>query len=197
MVRKKQTPRKTKKRVRFTTISPTVRSQFAPGFAPPSTPQGKDLPSQKTWDNMMSNLEAKYNTDQAMLDKYQEPTSAQWDEIEAADPRYRRPKKKRRKKTPKKNVSAAALLTGAMRAMSAKKRTPKKKKKKTAPKKKGSCKKKPPVSKRSPKMCLTLMQIARAFPDIAKQVCFHPKVASFKSLMATPASSKRKASTFL
>jgi len=195
MVRKKQTPQKTKKRVRFTTISPTVRSQFAPGFAPPATPQGKDLPSQKTWDTMMSNLEAKYNTDQAMLDKYQEPTSAQWDVIEATDPRYKRPGKKRRKKTPKKKVSAAALLTGAMRAMAAKKRSPKKKK--TSPKKKASRKKKPPVSKRSPKMCLTLMQIARAFPDIAKQVCFHPKVESFKSLMATPASSKRKASTFL
>ena len=165
MVRKKQqTPRKTKKRVALTTISPTVRGQFAPGFEPPKNP---DIPSETTWNNMMASLQAQYDTDQAMLDKYHGPTDEQWDLIEASDPRYKRPSKKRgkKKKTP------------------AKKKTPMKKRK-AAPKSKK-------------KVCMTLMQIVKAFPDFAKKVCFHPKVSSFRSIMAKPTSSKKKASTFL
>jgi len=192
MARKKQTPRKTKKRVQFSTISPTVRGQFAPGFAPPATPQSKKLPSQKTWENMMSNLEAKYNTEQAMLDKYQEPTDAQWDIIEAADSRYKRPKKAN-KKPRKKKVSGVALLTDALNATRKRKRATKR----SSGKKKTTRKRKPPVSRKKGKTCMTLAQIAKAFPDMAHQVCFHPNVASFRSLMSTPASSKRKASTFL
>lgn len=172
MVRKKQTPRRTKKRVALTTLSPTVRGQFAPGFAPPNKP---DLPSETTWNNMMSSLQAKYDTDQAMLDKYHEPTEEQWDEIEAADRRYKRPSKKKRKK-----------------GTSSKKKTPRKKK---TPMKKR--KRKVPTSGKKQKVCLTLMQIVKAFPDMAKKVCFHPKVSSFRSLMAILASSKKKASTFL
>ena len=117
----------------------------------------------------MNSLDTKYNTDQAMLDKYQEPTAAQWDMIEASDPRYHRPggrKPKRKKKTTTK-------------------KTIKKKKKKL------------PVKRGGKKVCVTLMEIARKFPDIAKQVCFHPKVSSFKSIMGTPASAKKKVSTFL
>ena len=53
------------------------------------------------------------------------------------------------------------------------------------------------VKRNSKKVCVTLMEIARKFPDIAKQVCFHPKVSSFKSIMGTPASAKKKMSTFL
>ena len=67
--------------------------------------------------------------------------------------------------------------------------------KKTTPKKRRV--KKLPVKRNSKKVCVTLMEIARKFPDIAKQVCFHPKVSSFKSIMGTPASAKRKVSTFL
>ena len=36
----------------------------------------------------------------------------------------------------------------------------------------------PPIRKKKPakrKTCLTLMELARAFPNIARQVCFHPK----------------------
>ena len=106
----------------------------------------------------MSSLDTQYNTDEVMLDKYEEPTQAQWDEIEAADPRYNRPQTKKPKK----------------------KGTPKRKK-----------------TTKSQKKCLSLLQIARAFPDIANVLCFHPKVSSFKSLMAMPKSRKRKASTFL
>ena len=58
-------------------------------------------------------------------------------------------------------------------------------------------KKKKTKKRNSQKVCVTLMDIARKFPDIAKQVCFHPKVSSFKSLMGTPASAKKKVSTFL
>ena len=166
MARKKQTPKKTKKRVALTTISPTVRGTQAPGFTTTHTPP---LPSQKTWERMMDKLDATYNTDQAMLDKYHEPTDTQWDAIEASDKRYKRPGNKRRKKT-----------------------TPKSKKKT-----KTRVKKKIPVKRNSKKVCVTLMEIARKFPDIAKQVCFHPKVSSFKSIMGTPASSKRKVSTFM
>ena len=53
------------------------------------------------------------------------------------------------------------------------------------------------VKRNSKKVCVTLMDIARKFPDIAKQVCFHPKVSSFKSLMGTPTSAKKKVSTFM
>ena len=67
--------------------------------------------------------------------------------------------------------------------------------KKTTPKTKKTIKK--CVKRNSKKVCVTLMEIARKFPDIAKQVCFHPKVSSFKSIMGTPVSSKRKVSTFL
>ena len=96
MVRKKQTPKKTKKRVALTTLSPTVRNQVAPL-------KSTELPSQTTWNNMMSSLDTQYNTDEVMLDKYEEPTQAQWDEIETADPRYNRPQtKNQRKKEPPK-----------------------------------------------------------------------------------------------
>lgn len=124
----------------------------------------------------MASLQSQYNTDQAMLDKYEGPTNEQWDLIEASDPRYKRPSKKRgKKKTPSKKKSTPRK----------KKKTPMKKRK-TAPK-----------SKRKEKVCMTLMQIVKAFPDFAKKVCFHPKVSSFKSIMATPASSKKKAASFL
>jgi len=33
------------------------------------------------------------------------------------------------------------------------------------------------------KTCLTLMELARAFPNIAQQVCFHPKQSTFNSLV--------------
>lgn len=172
MVRRKQpTPRKKRRRVALTTISPTVRSQFAPGFEPPTKP---DLPSETTWNNMMASLQAKYDTDQAMLDKYRGPTDEQWDLIEASDPRYKRPSKKR-KKTPAKKKSAPRK----------KNKTPMKKRKAV------------PKSKKKEKVCMTLMQIVKAFPDFAKKVCFHPKVSSFRSIMAIPASSKKKAVTFL
>ena len=168
MARKKQTPRKTKKRVALTTISPTVRGSPAAGFTTKHTPP---LPSQKTWERMMNKLDATYNTDQAMLDKYQEPTAKQWDAIEASDKRYKRPGSKRRKKITSKSKKTKSRV---------------KKNKKLLP-----------VKRNSKKVCVTLMEIARKFPYIAKQVCFHPKVSSFKSLMGTPASSKKKVSTFL
>ena len=172
MVRVKQTPKKKKKRVALTTLSPTVREQFAPGFEPPPA-----LPSERTWKSMMANLDQQYNTDQAMLDKYQEPTATQWDAIEAADPRYQRPTQKGKKTTTRKKAPPQQ-------------KAPLKKKKKKK-------RMKPPVRRGPKKVCLTLMELARLFPDIAKTVCFHPKVSSFKSVMSMPPSARRKVVSFL
>ena len=47
----------------------------------------------------------------------------------------------------------------------------------------------PPMRKKKPakqKTCLTLMELARAFPNIAQQVCFDPKQSTFYSLEPTP-----------
>ena len=42
------------------------------------------------------------------------------------------------------------------------------------------------------KTCLTLMELARAFPNIAQQVCFHPKQSTFNSLVGRVPRSKQK-----
>ena len=54
-------------------------------------------------------------------------------------------------------------------------------------------KKKPP----KPKTCMTLMELARAFPNIAQQVCFHPKQSTFNSLVARVPRSKQKVDQWL
>ena len=51
------------------------------------------------------------------------------------------------------------------------------------------CKRKNPENK---KTCLTLKELARAFPDIAQQVCFHPKQLTYKSLVSRFPASKDK-----
>ena len=42
------------------------------------------------------------------------------------------------------------------------------------------------------KTCLTLMELARAFPNIAQQVCFYPKQSTFNSLVGWVPRSKQK-----
>ena len=54
-------------------------------------------------------------------------------------------------------------------------------------------KKKPP----KPKTCMTLMELARAFPNIAQQVCFHPKQSTFNSVVGRGPRSKQKVATWL
>ena len=54
-------------------------------------------------------------------------------------------------------------------------------------------KKKPP----KPKTCMTLMELARAFPNIAQQVCFHPKQSTFNSLVGRVPRSKQKVAQWL
>ena len=54
-------------------------------------------------------------------------------------------------------------------------------------------KKKPP----KPKTCMTLMELARAFPNIAQQVCFHPKQSTFNSVVGRVPRSKHKVATWL
>ena len=54
-------------------------------------------------------------------------------------------------------------------------------------------KKKPP----KPKTCMTLMELARAFPNIAQQVCFHPKQSTFNSVVGHVPRSKQKVATWL
>ena len=58
----------------------------------------------------------------------------------------------------------------------------------------------PPMRKKKPakqKTCLTLMELARAFPNIAQQVCFHPKQSTFHSLVGRVPSSKQKVAQWL
>ena len=53
----------------------------------------------------------------------------------------------------------------------------------------------PPMQKKKPgkqKPCLTLMELARAFRDIAQQVCFHPKQLTYKSLVSCVPASNTK-----
>ena len=53
----------------------------------------------------------------------------------------------------------------------------------------------PRMGKKKPakqKTCLTLMELARAFPNIAQQVCFHPKQSTFHSLVGQVPRSKQK-----
>lgn len=39
---------------------------------------------------------------------------------------------------------------------------------------------------------MTLMEMARAFPNIAQQVCFHPKQSTFNLLVGLVPASKHK-----
>ena len=58
----------------------------------------------------------------------------------------------------------------------------------------------PPMRKKKPakqKTCLTLMERARAFPNIAQQVCFHPKQSTFNSLVGRVPRSKQKVAQWL
>ena len=54
----------------------------------------------------------------------------------------------------------------------------------------------PPMRKKKKttqqKTCLTLMQLAQAFPNIAQQVCFYPKQSTFNSLVGRVPRSKQK-----
>ena len=44
---------------------------------------------------------------------------------------------------------------------------------------------------------LTLKELARTFPDIAQQVCFHPKQLTYKSLVSRFPASKHKVAQWL
>ena len=54
-------------------------------------------------------------------------------------------------------------------------------------------KKKPP----KPKTCMTLMELARAFPNIAQKVCFNSKQSTFHSLVGRVPRSKQKVAQWL
>ena len=56
-------------------------------------------------------------------------------------------------------------------------------------------KKKTPAKKQ--KTCLTLLELAQAFPNIAQQVCFHPKQSTFHSLVGRVPRSKQKVDQWL
>ena len=58
----------------------------------------------------------------------------------------------------------------------------------------------PPMRKKKPgqqKTCLTLMELARAFPNIAQEVRFHPKQSIFNSLVGQIPRSKQKVAQWL
>ena len=50
---------------------------------------------------------------------------------------------------------------------------------------------------RKQKTCLTLKELARAFPDIAQQVCFHPKQLTYKSFVSRFPATKHKVAQWL
>ena len=54
----------------------------------------------------------------------------------------------------------------------------------------------PPMRKKKKatqqKNCLTLMELAQAFPNIAQQVCFYPKQSTLNSLVGRVPRSKQK-----
>ena len=57
-----------------------------------------------------------------------------------------------------------------------------------------------PMQKKKPrkqKTRLTLKELARAFPDIAQQVCFHPKQLAYKSLVSRFPATKHKVAQWL
>ena len=58
----------------------------------------------------------------------------------------------------------------------------------------------PPMRKKKPgkpKTCMTLMELARAFPNIAQQVCFHHKQSTFNSVVGRVPRSKQKVAQWL
>ena len=58
----------------------------------------------------------------------------------------------------------------------------------------------PPMKKKKAtkqKTCLTLMELAQAFPNIAQQVCFHPKQSTFNSLVGRVPRSKQKVAQWI
>ena len=58
----------------------------------------------------------------------------------------------------------------------------------------------PPMKKKKntkQKTCLTLMELAQAFRNIAQQVCFHPKQSTFNSLVGRVPRSKQKVDQWL
>ena len=57
-----------------------------------------------------------------------------------------------------------------------------------------------PMQKKKPrkqKTRLTLKELARAFPDIAQQVCFHPKQLTYKSFVSRFPATKHKVAQWL
>ena len=70
----------------------------------------------------------------------------------------------------------------------------------TAAQKKQRSSRHPPMRKKKPakqKKCLALMELARAFPNIALQVCFHPKQSTFHSLVGRVPRNKQKVAQWL
>ena len=58
----------------------------------------------------------------------------------------------------------------------------------------------PPMKKKKAtkqKTCLTLRELAQAFPNIAQQVCFHPKQSTFNFLVGRVPRSKQKVDQWL
>ena len=52
------------------------------------------------------------------------------------------------------------------------------------------------TSKAKGKTCITLKELTQTFPDVAKRICFYPKVSSYKSVVASLPASKRKIGTW-
>ena len=120
--------------------------------------------------NFIQKKAAEQRQTQPWWDKLASPTKQQWAYANA----YHRAEEYAKKR-------------GALRS------PPKKKQRRRAGRHPPMRKKKPPKQK----TCMTLMELARAFPNIAQQVCFHPKQSTFNSLVGRVPRSKQKVDQWL
>ena len=120
--------------------------------------------------NFIQRKAAEQRQTQPWWDKLASPTKQQWAYANA----YHR-------------AEDYAKKRGALRT------PPQKKQRRRAGRQPPMRKKKPP----KPKTCMTLMELARAFPNIAQQVCFHPKQSTYNSLVGRVPRSKQKVDQWL
>ena len=167
MVRVKITPRKRKKRVRFLDEVQADSSRPRASYTPSPTSDADIL-------KFIHKKAAEQRQTRPLQwwEKLASPTKQQWTYANA----YHRAEEYAKKR-------------GAMRPPP----------KKTA-KQRRRAGRHPPMRKKKPhkqKTCMTLMELARAFPNIAQQVCFHPKQSTFNSLVGRVPRSKQKVDQWL
>ena len=168
MVRVKITPRKRKKRVRFLDEVLADSSRPRASYTPQPTSQADVLKFIQ-----MKAAEQRQARPQQWWEKLASPTKQQWARARALD-----------------RAEAYAKKRGALRS-------PPKKQQRRRAGRHPPMRKKNVTSRKKAKTCMTLLELARAFPNIAHQVCFHPKRSTFNSVVGHVPRSKQKVATWL